>query len=167
MKPLGILALPVHENSLLPALHFLLWRRIDSTIAGHCLDFDLYSFSSSANDEEAASEIMDDLVTLSAYHIASHAQQGTLHKIYGNRYPLHIRGEDSWEAHHDSMHRIEEGVIAKAASSFIQIKNSGETPSPRTDSYLESLKGLTDQELSITMLAVLQSFHQCYRFRSH
>ncbi len=110
---------------------------------------------------------MDDLVTLSAYHIASHAQQGTLHKIYGNRYPLHIRGEDSWEAHHDSMHRIEEGVIAKAASSFIQIKNSGETPSPRTDSYLESLKGLTDQELSITMLAVLQSFHQCYRFRSH
>lgn len=166
MKPLGILALPSEENSILPTLHLLLWRRLDGSLAGHCLDFDLYSFCTKESDEEAVPIVLSDLITLTACHLATSSRENRLPQIYDNRFPLHIRGEDSWEAHHDSMHRLEKSALSHATESFSSLKNESETSAQKASDILIGCQGVSDSEMEEKLPDLLSSFHSCYRFRS-
>lgn len=87
-------ALPRPDSPIkLPNLHILLHRKEDGTMAGHCLDFDIWAYSEQPDDKEAIEKVFGRICEMVMFQIISLIKRGALSSMFKNR----VADSNEWD----------------------------------------------------------------------
>ncbi|OHD11313.1 MAG: hypothetical protein A2Y41_03850 [Spirochaetes bacterium GWB1_36_13] len=83
----------INKQLNLPNLHILIFQKEDDTIAGHCLDFDIWAYSTQKDKKIAIKHTINRICEMTLMHIFTLLINKDLKELYSNR----VEDMKEWE----------------------------------------------------------------------